>query len=215
MSERVNGTAFNRLRYTGAMTSSNSTSGSPAQRSVDALFADLQALQAQRKAPPVHLWHPEREGEIDIKIQRDGSWWHEGSMIKRPELVQLFASILRLDDDGFWLVTPAERLRIEVEDAPFVAVDLDVRHPGSATQTLLFTTNVDEYVVVDADHKLKVIDTPSGPHPYIEVRAGLQALITRAVFYRLVEYGQEFTEVGYAGKLWVCSDGERYCLGEL
>lgn len=197
------------------MTDSDSGTTFDSSRSVDELFTELQSIQAQRKTPPVHLWHPDRQGAIDIVIRRDGSWWHEGSKIRRPKLVSLFASILRLDEDGFCLVTPAERLRIEVEDAPFVAVDLDVRDPGTATQTLLFTTNLDEYVVLDATHGLRVVETPTGPHPYIEVRAGLQALVNRAVFYRLVEYGEERPGAAFTGKLWVTSAGEHFCLGEL
>ena len=184
-------------------------------KSVDELFADVLRIQAQRRQPPVHLWHPEHEGVIDIVIRRNGSWWHEGKEIRRPEIVRLFSSILRLDEDGYCLVTPVERLRIDVEDAPFVAIDLDVQAPGTPEQVLLFTTNVDDYVMVAAAHPLEVVDTANGPHPYIEVRAGLRALVSRAVFYRLVDYGQEFPGEAFAGKLWVCSSGERYCLGEL
>ena len=84
-------------------------------KSVDQLFAEVMGIQAQRRQPPVHLWHPQHEGVIDIVIRRDGSWWHEGKEIRRPEIVRLFSSIMRLDDDGYCLVTPVERLRIEVD----------------------------------------------------------------------------------------------------
>lgn len=190
------------------------TSSQP-HRSVDDLFTQLLSLQAERTQPPVHLWHPERQGEIDIRIASDGAWWHEGGEIRRPELVRLFASILRLDDDGYCLVTPAERLRIEVDDAPFVAVDLDVRNPGMPDQSMLFTTNVEEYVLLDADHPLAVVEKSTGPHPYIDVRSGLRALLSRSVFYRLVELGEELPGADLAGKLWVRSSGQRYCLGSL
>jgi len=190
------------------------TSSQP-HRSVDDLFTQLLGLQAERKQPPVHLWHPERQAEIDIRIAADGAWWHEGVEIRRPELVRLFASILRQDEDGFCLVTPAERLRIEVDDAPFVAIDLDVRNAGMPAQSLLFTTNVEEYVLLDEAHPLMVVDKPTGPHPYIEVRSGLRALLSRSVFYRLVEFGEELRGPNLAGKLWVRSSGQRYCLGSL
>ena len=162
----------------------------------------------------MHLWHPDRQGEIDIRIAADGRWYHEGVEIKRQELVKVLASVLRRDRDGYVLVTPAERLLITVEDAPFVAGGMDVRGAGTPEQELLFTTNLGELVVASEQRPLTVTYTnpqdPAEPRPYVEVRDDLPALISRSVFYRLVELGQEVD-----GKLWVTSRASRFELGEL
>lgn len=153
---------------------------------VDTLFRTLETLQTQKKLPPVAQWHPDRVGRIDIRIARDGSWYHEGAPIQRHALVKLFSTVLRKDADGHCLVTPAEKLLIEVEDAPFVAVNLEIRGRGRNAD-LLFTTNVDDHVVADADHPLWVEQHDGEPRPYVNVRANLTALINRPVYYRLVE----------------------------
>ncbi len=157
---------------------------------------DPQTLLAQiedRKLPPVHQWHPTLCGDIDIRIARDGRWFHEGTPIRRERMVKLFSTILRKDDDGeFYLVTPVEKMRIRVDDAPFVAVDLDAAGSGRE-QVLVFTTNVGDQVVADEQHPLRVVeDAQTGePSPYVMVRAGLEALINRPTFYRLAECMQE------------------------
>lgn len=176
---------------------------------IDSLFDSLEALQADRKLPPVSKWQPERVGNIDIRIARDGTWYHEGEPFKRLALVKLFATVLRLDPDGFCLVTPAERLLIEVEDAPFLAIDLDVRGADKQTE-LLFTTSVDDHVVADAAHPIRVDQHNGEPRPYIMIRDGLEALINRPVFYRLVEHA-----VQEDNHLAVYSRGARFPLGEL
>lgn len=142
----------------------------------------------KRGLPPVHLWNPAHCGEIDIVIARDGRWIHEGRPINREALVRLFSTVLRKDPDGVHLVTPVEKLRIQVEDAPFVAVRLD--RDGEA---LRFTTNVGDEVEAGPDNPIRVeIDADSGePRPYVHVRRGLEALIARPVFYELVEMAQE------------------------
>ena len=137
--------------------------------------------------PPVHLWNPPYCGEIDIVIRRDGTWIHEGTPIGRPGLVRLFASILKKEEGRFFLVTPVEKVGLRVEDAPFVAVDLERTEGGIA-----FETNVGDRVVADADHPIRVELAPDGePSPYVEVRRGLEALIDRKSFYRLVDMGEE------------------------
>lgn len=174
---------------------------------VDNLFDTLESLQADKKLPPVSKWQPERVGRIDLRIARDGTWHHEGSPIRRDALVRLFSTVLRRDPDGYCLVTPAEKLLIEVEDAPFVAVNMEVKGAGTAAE-LLFTTNVDDHVVADAEHPLRVAHVDGEPRPYVQVRDGLEALINRPVFYRLVEQaGQE------DGELVVYSRGARFPLG--
>jgi uncharacterized protein len=138
-------------------------------------------------------------GDLDMRIARDGIWFYRGSPINRIPLVKLFASVLRRDGDGsYWLVTPAERGRVTVEDAPFVAVTVD-REGEGRDQRLIFRTNLDEIVTAGPDHKLRVETADDGtPAPYILVRPGLEARIARPVFYELVEL---------AGEDWVA--GER------
>jgi len=126
---------------------------------------------------------------FDIRIARDGSWSYRGSTIDRKPLVKLFSSVLRREDDGsYWLVTPAERGRIEVEDVPFVAVELVARGAGRG-RVLAFRSNLDEWVEADADHPLRFAedDATGQPRPYIKVRDGLEARLSRAVFYQLVD----------------------------
>jgi len=175
--------------------------------SANNLFDTLTALQAEKSLPPVHAWHPERQGRIDIRIAADGTWYHEGSPIQRDAMVRLFASVLRRDDDGYCLVTPAERLLIDVEDAPFLGVDLQTEGEGHGRR-LLITTNVDDHVLLDGDHALRVEDHDGEPRPYVHVRDGLDALLSRNLFYRLVDLGEE-----EGGELVVYSEGARFSLG--
>ncbi|MBV9993861.1 MAG: DUF1285 domain-containing protein [Caulobacteraceae bacterium] len=150
-----------------------------------------EAAQGQARArglPPVHLWNPTHAGEIDIVIKPNGQWFHEGAPIGREALVRLFSTILRKDPDGFCLVTPVEKMKITVEDAPFVAVRVD--RDGAA---LSFVTNVGDEVQAGADNPIRVETDPETgePRPYVHVRRGLEALIARPVFYELVEIAQE------------------------
>ena len=172
-------------------------------------FNVLLAAAGDRKLPPVEQWRPQRVGEIDIRIVSDGRWFHEGTEIRRQRLIELFATILRLDHDGHCLVTPLEKLRIQVEDAPFVAVDMESAGEGRQRR-LILTTNVGDHVLVDAGHPITVQDNEGEPRPYLEVRAGLRALIARSVFYRLVDLG-EIRD----GRLEVWSSGMRFVLGEV
>lgn len=143
---------------------------------------------AGRKLPPVETWNPAHCGEIDMKITRDGTWYHQGSPIGRRELVRLFSTILRKDPDGFHLVTPVEKMRIAVEDAPFLAVLMDVDGKGRE-QSLRFTTNVGDEVVAGPENPIRVETDPQtkAPAPYVHVRRGLEARIARAVFYQLAD----------------------------
>ena len=118
-------------------------------------------------------------------------WWYLGTPIGRKELVQLFASVLKLEDGRYYLVTPVEKIGITVDDAPFVAVDFEVADPGSA-QTITFETNVGEHSVAGPDNPIRVVRDPETgePSPYVHIRSGLEALIDRKSYYRLVEIGE-------------------------
>jgi hypothetical protein len=162
-----------------------------------------------RGPPPVHLWNPAHCGDIDIVIRRDGLWFHEGSPIGREALVRLFSTVLRKDPDGFHLVTPAEKLRITVEDAPFIAVRVD-----RVDETLSFTTNVGDVVEAGPDHAIRVETDPmtGEPRPYLHVRRGLEALISRPVFYELVELAAE-RDTPNGPRLGVASNGAWFAIG--
>ena len=151
------------------------------------------ARSIEGKGPaPVHLWDPPFCGDMDMVIRRDGSWIHEGKPIRREAMVRLFASILKFEDNNYYLVTPVEKLGIEVEDCPFVACEMDTEGSGQS-RILRFTTNTGETVVAGPGHQIKVdVDPRSGePHPVLHVRDGLNALINRAVFYRLVDLAEQ------------------------
>jgi len=161
------------------------------------------------------LEQPPRDlGDLDMRIARDGTWSYRGSPIGRSALVKLFASVLRREPDGcYWLVTPAERGRIEVEDVPFLAVALTVAGDGRERQ-LIFRTNLDDIVAAGRDNPLRVETAANGePAPYIRVRERLEARITRPVFYDLVELGRE-ERVEDTIQFGVWSGGRFFRLGE-
>jgi hypothetical protein len=161
-----------------------------------------------RGLPPVHLWNPAHSGEIDIVIRKDGSWVHEGARINREALVRLFSTVLRRDPDGVYLVTPVEKMKIQVEDAPFVAVRVD--RDGEA---LKFLTNVGDEVLAGPENAIRVeTDAAGEPRPYLHVRRGLEALISRPVFYELV--GMAEAREGPGGpRLGIASQGAWFDLG--
>ena len=171
-------------------------------------FDNLLAAAKSRTLPPVQRWQPSRVGSIDIRIRANGDWYHEGDLIKRFAIARLFATVLRLDDGEFYLVTPAEKLRIRVDDAPFVATDMETVGEGGARR-ILFTTNVGDTVVADASHPIVVEERDRAPRPYVEVRHGLRALITRSVFYRLVALADQAAD----GEVSIASDGAKFVLG--
>ena len=150
-----------------------------------------QAAKGKKGPAPVHLWNPPYCGDLDIRIGRDGMWWYLGTPIGRLELVRLFASVLKLEDGRYFLVTPVEKIGITVDDAPFVAVDFTVEGAGPA-QVLVFETNVGDFTAAGPENPIRVVRDPETgePSPYVHVRRGLEALIDRKSFYRLVDIGE-------------------------
>ncbi|MDN5788082.1 DUF1285 domain-containing protein [Pseudorhodobacter sp.] len=156
----------------------------------ESVMASVQSAGKGAGPAPVHLWNPPFCGDLDMRIARDGTWFYLGTPIGRPALVKLFSNILKLEDGRYFLVTPVEKVGIVVEDAPFVAVDFSVSGAGDG-QTLRFETQVGDKVTAGPEHRIRVArDRETGePSPYVMVRAGLEALIDRKSFYRLVEIG--------------------------
>lgn len=167
----------------------------------------------QKGLPPVHLWNPDFCGDIDMRIARDGTWYYLGTPIGRKPMVKLFSTIIRRDGDNYFLVTPVEKVGITVDDAPFVAVTLEVEGEGEQ-QVLRFTTQVDDQVEAGAEHPLRIELDPQTeePAPYVHVRSNLEALIHRNVFYQLVELAvpREIEGVTWLG---VWSAGEFFPIG--
>jgi len=151
-------------------------------------------------------------GDFNMRIARDGTWFYQGTPINRHALVKLFSTVLNRHDDGsFWLTTPVESGRIEVEDAPFIAVELLTENPGP-NQVLKLRTNVDDVVTLDADHPLRIAESSEGePRPYVMVRKGLEARIARAVFYHLVEVAEP--DAASPDVVGVRSSGQFFALG--
>lgn len=154
--------------------------------------ASSKAVKGSRGLPPVHLWNPPFSGDIDMRIAADGTWFYLGTPITRPRMVKLFASVLRRDQDDFFLVTPVEKVGITVDDAPFLAVEMTVSGSGES-QILKFRTNVDDHVIADHDNAISatIAEDSNEPRPYVHIRRNLLALINRPVFYQLVDLGVE------------------------
>ena len=160
-------------------------------------LAQAAAAAARTGPPPMHLWTPPFCGDIDMEIRRSGTWFYLGTPIGRPALVKLFSGILWREGEAYFLVTPVEKVGIRVEDAPFVAVDVNARGDGRG-QRLIFTTNVEETVEAGPDHPIRVARDPAtgAPSPYVHVRRNLEALIDRKTFYRMVDLGSVARHAG-------------------
>lgn len=169
---------------------------------------DIAARIADEKLPPVASWNPPLKGHSHIRIARDGCWFHEGSPINRENLVRLFATILRREGDGsFVLVTPVEKMRVDVEDAPFIAVEVKSEGAGQA-RNLAFRLNVGSLVMAGPEHALQMREMAGEAVPYLHVRDGLEARVARAAYYDLAEWALE--ENPDAPALW--SQGVRFAL---
>lgn len=150
-------------------------------------LSELQRLLDQRRLPPVDQWQPERCGHSRMRIARDGTWYHEGTPIRRAEMVRLFSTVLRREPDGSHvLVTPVEKLDIDVEGTAFRAVEM--RSEGEGTdRRIAFRLDSGDAVILDAEHPLRVVETEHGVSPRLLVRHGLEAELTRPVYYELAE----------------------------
>lgn len=146
------------------------------------------------KLPPVEKWHPTNCGDIGLLIKKDGTWWQNSQKFSREKLVKLFSKILRKESDGkTYLVTPHEKVIIEIEDAHFIIIRADlILDENTGVQKIIFTTNVGENFIVDENHKIWVEanQKTNEPRPYAMVRNGLYALINRPIYYQLVDWGQ-------------------------
>lgn len=152
-----------------------------------ASLAEVERFVKERRLPPVDRWHPEHCGDSGMRIARDGTWFHNGSPINRPEMVRLFSTILRREADGSHvLVTPVERLTIEVESTAFRATEMTSEGEGKDRRIALALDSGDA-VIVGTEHPLSVVDDDNGPSPRVLVRHGLQAELTRPVYYELAE----------------------------
>lgn len=188
--------------------------GTPSSINVNALIAAARKNATDDGLPPVHLWHPEHCADMDIEILSDGRWLHDGHPITRPALVKLFSTILRKDKDGCtYLVTPVEKVKVRVARAPFIATSVQIQGKGTG-QTLFFTTNVDDVVRCGPERPLRVQTDPDTlqPLPFVMVRHGLEALISRSVFYQLVDLAVEH-DLGEGIQLGVWSDEAFFALG--
>jgi len=167
---------------------------------------------AAKGAPPVHLWNPPFCGDLDLRIAADGTWYYLKTPIGRPALVKLFSSVLKREGDKYYLVTPVEKCGIVVEDAPFLAVELKVETQPSC-RILHFRTNVDDWVACGPQHALRFEPEPAtgGLKPYLHVRRNLWAKVTRALFYDLVELGEE-RGVGGQQMFGIASDLEFFAM---
>jgi uncharacterized protein len=166
-------------------------------------LAQITELVAARKLPPVENWQPAHRGDSEMRILADGRWLHQGGEITRPAMVRAFSSLLRKDDDGFWLVTPHEKLSIIVEDAPFIAVEVESSGNGKE-RMLAFRLNTDDLVIAGSTHPIEL-----RPLPYLHVRHGLWAKIARPAYYALAEWA--LAEGNTQPGVW--SDGQFFALG--
>jgi hypothetical protein len=192
--------------------------GQTAKSGLDAIAGTVRHA-SEKGPPPVHLWNPPYCGEIDMRIAADGTWFYQGTPIGRPALVRLFASVLKREGDHYYLVTPVEKCGIAVADAPFLAVELKIEQLSPEDdspahgQILHFRTNVDDWVACGPDHAMRFEPevATGGLKPYLHVRRDLWAKVTRALFYDLVDLGEE-RDINGVRMFGVASAGEFFAM---
>ena len=178
---------------------------------IDGLTSAAKNAGAGKGLPPVHLWNPPFCGDLDMRIAADGTWFYQGTPIGRPALVRLFSTILKREDGKHFLVTPVEKVGIKVDDAPFLAVEMQ-REVTDQEPSLRFRTNVDDWVDCDKAHRLRFeAAADGGLTPYLHVRDDLWAKVTRALYYDLVDMGEERVVDGRA-MFGVVSAGEFFAM---
>jgi hypothetical protein len=191
--------------------------GQTPHQGLDGLTAAARdAATAGKGLPPVHLWNPPFCGDLDMRIAGDGTWFYLGTPIGRPALVRLFSTILKREDGKHFLVTPVEKVGIRVDDAPFLAVEMQ-NETDRPDRLLRFRTNVDDWVPCDSGHPLRFeAAADGGLTPYLHVRADLWAKVTRALYYDLVDMGEErmidgrpMFGVASAGEFFSMADAEQ------
>ena len=184
--------------------------GGTRQGDLGGLAALIGRAAPDGRKPPVERWNPPFCGDLDIRIGRDGRWSYLGSPIGREKLVQLFASVLKREDDRYFLVTPVEKVGITVEDVPFLAVEMHATGAGAARR-LVFRTNVGDVVEAGPEHRLRFeLEERGGLVPYVHVRSGLDARLTRALLHEIAD----LVEGDEAGRLGVWAGGEFHPLPE-
>lgn len=194
------------------MANQGQTQQSQAGRGLDGLTEAARGA-ATKGLPPVHLWNPPFCGDLDMRIAADGTWFYLGTPIGRPALVKLFSTVLKREDGKYFLVTPVEKVGIRVDDAPFLAVEMEQEGEDTARR-LRFRTNVDEWVPCDGAHPLRFdVAADGGLIPYLHVRADLWAKVTRALYYDLVAMG-EARMVDGAEMFGVVSDGVFFAMAD-
>ena len=178
---------------------------------------DLQTLAKQvgtlDSEPPFDSWHPENCGEIDIAIKQDGTWFHQGSPIGRIKLVKLFAQVLIKEADGYYLKTPVEKMKIKVEDAPFIITQWQL-HQTEQGPAIEVETNINQKFILSKTHPLFIEYTETEPHLYVRLNRGLTAKVHRNVYYQLIEHGQEKMRSNQS-HLVINSANEEFSLGVL
>ncbi len=180
---------------------------------LDGIAAAARDAAGVRGLPPVHLWNPPFCGDLDMRIARDGTWFYLGTPIGRPALVRLFSSVLKREEGKYFLVTPVEKVGIRVDDAPFLAVEMQQEGEGEG-RILHFRTNVDDWVKCDSEHPLRFEAAEDGGlTPYLHVRSDLWAKVTRALYYDLVELGEERITDGRA-KFGVASSDAFFAMAD-
>jgi uncharacterized protein len=184
-----------------------------ANQSLDGLTTAARDAAAGKGLPPVHLWNPPFCGDLDMRIAGDGTWFYQGTPIGRPALVRLFSTILKREDGKHFLVTPVEKVGIRVDDAPFLAVEM-LLEQDERGRLLRFRTNVDDWVRCNGEHRLRFeMAAGGGLTPYLHVRADLWAKVTRALYYDLVDIGEEQVVDGHA-MFGVVSAGEFFAMAD-
>lgn len=165
-------------------------------------------LTGSNQLPPVERWHPELSGDMDMVIRKDGSWWHEGTKIEREKLTRLFASILRKENDDFFILTPVEKWRIQVEDCPFVITMIEQK-----TDHIEAITNTGDLLVIGSEHPLQLSELDGELIPEIEVRHGLKARFSRNAFYDLAELASEKLKGSGESDFIIQSAGAEFKIG--